>query len=479
MWSEYRNRVIAKKPVVHCITNYVTVNDCANILLGAGASPIMADEIREVEQIVDLADALVINIGTLNQSKVQAMLAAGKKANKRGIPVVLDPVGVGASDYRKEVVQTLLGEIDFTIIRGNMSELNVICDFSQKTRGVDAFAYDSLNQKNMSGQIAKMQQLARRHSCVIAISGAVDLVCDQNDSYLIYNGHETMSRITGTGCMLTALVGAFVSASEDSLKATVASFIMMGLAGEKAYDMMDKTASGFATMRNFLIDGIVSLKDELLDNQAKYLKYRPLDLRLYGITDSNIMKDLNRDTQSSLKGGVTMLQYRQKEAAWSVKLEEAQVLNRICRQHNVPLIINDSLELLESCQATGIHIGQDDGDCREIRSIIGDDKIIGVSCHNVEEAIRAQKQGANYLGIGAMEATSTKNDTIRVSRETLEQILDNVVIPVVVIGGINYGNLSKYPDVNGYALISGIFQSDDIEANCQKIRNRIKEVWNA
>ncbi len=479
MWSEYRSKVNEKKPVVHCITNYVTVNDCANILLGSGASPIMADEIREVEEIVDLADALVINIGTLNQSKVQAMIAAGKRANLNKIPVILDPVGVGASGYRKEAVRMLLDEIDFAVIRGNMSELKVIYDFSKTTRGVDAFEADTLSQKNLKGSIEKMQLLARRHSCVIAISGAVDLICDQEDAYLVYNGNPAMGRITGTGCMLSALVGAFVSANEDHLKSTVATFILMGLAGEAAYEKMAQNGEGYSSMRNHLIDGIATIKDEVIASKSSYLKYRHLDLSLYGITDPGIMNDLFQDSASSLKGGVRILQYRQKEADLQQKLQEARSLKEICQAHRVPLIINDSLELFEQAQASGIHIGQDDGDCRTIRLKIGDDKIIGVSCHNVQEAIIAQKQGASYLGIGAMETTATKKDTIKVSLDELDAIMDNVIIPVVVIGGINLDNIGKYRGVDGYALISGIYKSDDIEGNCKRIIEKIKEVRNA
>ena len=146
----------------------------------------------------------------------------------------MDPVGVGASNYRKEVVKKLLEEIDFAVIRGNISELKVIYDFNGATRGVDAFEADSLNRENIDSQVARMQNLAGRHSCVIAISGAIDLICDQSEAYLVYNGHEAMSRITGTGCMLSALVGALVGANENNLKATIASFILMGLIGEES-----------------------------------------------------------------------------------------------------------------------------------------------------------------------------------------------------------------------------------------------------
>lgn len=479
MWREYRNRVNVKKPVVHCITNYVTVNDCANVLLAANASPIMADEIKEVGDIVKLADALVINIGTLNQAKVAAMIEAGQSANKRNVPVILDPVGVGASGYRKEVVKEMLDKIDFAVIRGNISELKVIVDFTGKTRGVDALEDDCLNQRNLAITIAKMQDLSRRYGCVIAISGAVDLLCDCQDAYLLYNGHHAMSKITGTGCMLSALVGAFIASNDDHLQAAVAGFLLMGIAGEAAYMKMIQNKEGFASMKRYLIDSIATTTNEVLGSQASYLKYLPLDLSLYGITDSKIMKDLGQDSRSSIKGGVSILQYRQKEAPWLQKVEEAQKLEAICNEHQVPLVINDSLELFKQCQASGIHIGQNDGDCRKIRSLIGDDKIIGVSCHSVQEAVLAQRQGANYLGVGAMELTPTKANAGKVSLETLEQIVKNVVIPVVVIGGINATNIEKYPNVKGYALIRGIYGSGDIEANCKQLKIKIGEIQNA
>ncbi|MEG2857985.1 MAG: hydroxyethylthiazole kinase, partial [Clostridia bacterium] len=165
--------LIAEKcPIVHCITNYVTINDCANIILAVGASPIMADDIAEVEDIVSIAGALVINIGSLNELTIPAMVRAGRRANALRRPVILDPVGVGASALRNETITKLLQEIRFSVIRGNISEIHAVAHGSGGAHGVDADAADALNSTNISGVIESAKALSNRTGAVIAISGA-------------------------------------------------------------------------------------------------------------------------------------------------------------------------------------------------------------------------------------------------------------------------------------------------------------------
>lgn len=258
-------------PLVHNITNYVTVNDCANALLALGASPIMADDQNEVEDIISICNALVINIGTLNERTIAAMIRAGKKANELGKPVILDPVGAGASQLRTEAVFKLLKEVKFSVIRGNISEVKTVYAGSGTTRGVDANLQDALNSDNQTDIIDFAKALSQKTGAIIAITGAVDLIASSDKACLIYNGHESMSKITGTGCMLTSLLGAFVAANlDDIFNATVAAVSFMGLCGEVAHKKTQLSHGGTNTMRMLLIDALGQLNATQLNQEARY-----------------------------------------------------------------------------------------------------------------------------------------------------------------------------------------------------------------
>lgn len=200
-------------PIVHNITNYVTANDCANILLACGASPIMADDAAEAAEISAFCSATNLNIGTLNSRTVPAMLIAGKKAAELGHPVVLDPVGAGASALRTETALRLLNEIPFTVIRGNISEIKTLALGTGTTRGVDANSADRVTEENLDAMIDFAKTFATRTGAVVSISGAIDIVANANTAYCIRNGHPMMSTITGSGCQLSALTAAFVAAN--------------------------------------------------------------------------------------------------------------------------------------------------------------------------------------------------------------------------------------------------------------------------
>ncbi|MBQ7946013.1 MAG: hydroxyethylthiazole kinase [Bacteroidales bacterium] len=258
-------------PLVHCITNYVTVNDCANMLLACGASPVMADDMREVEDIQSIASALVINIGTLNPMTVPAMFKAVKKANDMMHPVVFDPVGAGASNLRTETALQLLNESYFSVIRGNISEIKALALGSGDTQGVDANQSDKVTADNLEATIAFAKNFASRTDAVIAITGAIDIVADAHRAFCIYNGDAAMSRITGTGCQLSALIAAFLAANpeEDFLEVTLAAVCAMGLCGEIAKARLSEQ-DGNATYRHYIIDAMYHLQAETLEKGAKY-----------------------------------------------------------------------------------------------------------------------------------------------------------------------------------------------------------------
>ena len=270
MFAEQFANVRAKSPLVHNITNYVTVNDCANMVLACGASPIMADDAAEVEDITTICGGLNINIGTLNSRTITSMLLAGKKANQLGHPVVLDPVGAGASRLRTDTAFRLLRDVKFTVIRGNISEIKTLASGAGTTKGVDADVADKVTEENLDSAVAFAKAFAAQTGAVIAITGAIDIVADAEKAYCIRNGNAMMSSITGTGCQLSAMTAAFVTANPDNvLEAAAAAVCAMGLAGEIAHDRLG-SMDGNSSYRNYIIDAIYNLTPEQLEEGAKY-----------------------------------------------------------------------------------------------------------------------------------------------------------------------------------------------------------------
>ena len=262
--------VRAKSPLVHNITNYVTVNDVANVLLAAGGSPIMSDDADDVEDITSICGGLNINIGTLNKNTIPSMFLAGKKANALGHIVLLDPVGAGASRLRTDTANRLMQEVRFDAVRGNISEIKTLCTGSGSTKGVDADAVDAVTEANLDDGVQLVKAFAQKTGCIIAVTGAIDLVSDGERCWCIRNGRAEMSRITGTGCQLSALMTAFLVANPDrKLDAAAAAVCMMGLAGEIGWANM-QPGDGNSTYRDRIIDAIFNMTGDALEEGAKY-----------------------------------------------------------------------------------------------------------------------------------------------------------------------------------------------------------------
>ena len=274
MFGEMLKNVKEQVPLVHCITNYVTVNDCANILLACGGSPIMADDEQEVEEITTVCDGLTINIGTLNSRTVKSMILAGKRANALGHPILLDPVGVGASALRTRTAIELLENVKFTAVRGNISEIKTLVLGSGNTKGVDANVADAVTEENRKRVIAFAGEFSRKTGAVVVITGAVDLVVGGKRAYVIRNGHPMMSKVTGTGCMLSAMMAAYLTANKGTpVQAAAAAVCAMGIAGERAYEKMLAVHGGSGSYRMFLMDEISNMNAEILDRDARYEVY--------------------------------------------------------------------------------------------------------------------------------------------------------------------------------------------------------------
>lgn len=257
-------------PLVHNITNYVTVNDVANVLLACGASPIMSDEPKDVEDITAICGGLNINIGTLNQQTIEGMYAAGRKANELCHPILLDPVGAGASALRTDTAVRLMEELKLTAIRGNISEIKTLALGSGTTKGVDADVADAVTEENLEEMVAFAKEFAKKSGCIAAITGAIDLVSDGETCYVIRNGRQEMGKITGTGCQLSGMMTAFVTANPGNvLEAATAAVCAMGLAGEIGWSRMTE-GDGNSTYRNRIIDAVYNMDGEILDKGAKY-----------------------------------------------------------------------------------------------------------------------------------------------------------------------------------------------------------------
>lgn len=270
MFGKILGNVKKTTPLIHNITNYVTVNDCANILLACGGSPIMSDDAEEVEEITSVCGGLNINIGTLNKNTIPSMFLAGKKANELGHPVLLDPVGAGASALRTNTAIKLLEEIKFSVIRGNISEIKTLAQGNGSTKGVDADVADTVTKDNLDSAVEFVKNFAKKTNAVIAVTGAIDIVADSEKAYCIFNGNPLMSKITGTGCQLSALTTAYITANPDNiLEAAAAAVCTMGLCGEIAYNKLSKS-DGNSTYRNYIIDAVYNLDEKTLESGAKY-----------------------------------------------------------------------------------------------------------------------------------------------------------------------------------------------------------------
>jgi len=260
MQSKNLQRLREKNPLIHNITNLVVANYTANGLLSLGCSPIMSNAIEEMDEIPAMAQALVINIGTLTNQTVKSMIKAGKSANKHKIPVVLDPVGVGATTFRKETVNTLLSEIKFDLIRGNVGEIAHLAQANWSSKGVDAGS----GKVNLS-QIVK--NVAKKYDCIVSMSGEIDYVSDGVKVVKISNGTPLFPKITGSGCLLSAVCGAFLTLDGDSFDLTVSACTSYAIAGEIVQENLSDTQTGQFYIG--LLDSLAKLDDDTVQKYAK------------------------------------------------------------------------------------------------------------------------------------------------------------------------------------------------------------------
>lgn len=260
-----------RTPMVHSITNNVTINDCANIILAAGGTAIMAQDEREVEEITSHAQALVINMGAVRAQ--EAMLRAAKIAKRNGRPVVLDPVAAGASTLRREMCSRLLSENLVSVIRGNASEVRALAAGAEQETGVEASALDSVTEDNLQESAAWLRSFSRRTGAVVMLTGAMDVITDGTRTAVVRGGSAYLRRITGAGCMLTSLTGVYCGANPDTLlEAAVTASEVMKHCGETAEARVRKEMEGTASFRTRLIDAVSLLDaEEIASNTRLHL----------------------------------------------------------------------------------------------------------------------------------------------------------------------------------------------------------------
>lgn len=258
-------KVRAKRPLVHHITNYVTVNDCANVCICAGGSPVMTDEVRDIPEMVALASAVVLNIGTLNERVLESMAVAGREANRNDVPVILDPVGVGATSYRTAAVRKLMETVEISVIKGNVGEIGVLSGLGGEVRGVDSVS-------GSDDVEASVSSLAKRTGAVVAATGEADYVSDGKSLAVLRNGSTMLEKVSGTGCMVSSVAGCYAGACGASLESVSAAISVFNIASEKA--MGSGKVFGPASFKTKLLDSLHGLSEEDVDESLKMEKGR-------------------------------------------------------------------------------------------------------------------------------------------------------------------------------------------------------------
>ncbi|SDA44049.1 hydroxyethylthiazole kinase [Methanobrevibacter millerae] len=267
------NDIRDKNALTHCITNSVTINDCANAVLAIGGSPFMAEDAEELEEVVTIADVVVINIGKLSKSQIESMKISAKKANETSTPIVLDPVGVGVTNLRNRTTMDLIENYDIAAIRGNITEIKAIAklsgvlDESNTAKGVDVNADDIITEENLKDNAYLIKELASRLNTTILASGPIDILTDGETVISIDNGDDMMPLITGSGCMLSSIVGSCIAGS-NPLEGSLIAILAMNLAGEKARAKVDERDEGTGSFRAYLIDYLYRTEAERLVNES-------------------------------------------------------------------------------------------------------------------------------------------------------------------------------------------------------------------
>lgn len=271
-FSDIRKRTKENKPLIHCITNPISIKNCANVILAVGASPIMAEHPLEVEQITERSKALALNLGNITDARIESMQRSARTASENGIPIILDLVGISVSKLRLELAKKLVKEESISVIKGNMSEIKTMLGLASDATGVDVGAKDKIAKENLEASLAIVKRLAQETGSIAVASGKIDILSDGEESYLVKNGSAMLSTITGTGCMLTSLIASYLPASTP-IQAALCGCLVMGVSGElaeKKCSIPKGAPSGSMSFELHLIDSIGILEDTDLNRLANW-----------------------------------------------------------------------------------------------------------------------------------------------------------------------------------------------------------------
>ena len=264
---QIRQSVKSKKPLIHYITNQISINDCANMILAVGAKPIMAEHPLEVSEITAVSKSLGVNLGNITDNKIKSMLISGKTAYENKISQVIDLVGVGCSKLRLDYARKFISECHPNVIKGNMSEIKAIYGIKSSAKGIDVGACDIITEQNFDENIKIITRLSMETGSVVAATGVVDIISNGTYTYIISNGCEMLSMITGTGCMLTGIIASYIS-SGNILEGTVLAVALMGICGE-----LSQNVKGTGSFRNELIDNMFSISDNIIIKKIRINSY--------------------------------------------------------------------------------------------------------------------------------------------------------------------------------------------------------------
>lgn len=461
--SRLPGNVRAAGPLIHAITNYVTMEWVARGLLAAGARPVMARDESEAALTAAVADGLVLNLGTWSPATQAAMLAAGRTAGERGIPVVLDPVGAGAMATRTEAARELLEQIRVTVVRGNAGEILALAGDAGHVRGVDA----TDGARGVRVEHAA-RAVALRYGCTVAVTGEIDLVTDGMRTLAVRAGHRLMAQIPGAGCLATGLIGAALAASSGGVQTVAEALLWGGWAGETAAARSD----GPGSFRSAYLDALAETEALPGGRIAPPLSER---LALYVIVNGSTPLPV---VEAVLQAGCRMIQFREKRLPLSTQVEVASQMNEACHNAGALFLINDRLDLALAIGADGVHLGQDDLPVALARRTLGPTAVIGATCETGAEARIAEEAGADYIGTGPVYATPSKADAGEpYGPAVVTRVSGATRLPVVGIGGIGLGGAALVIEAgaSGVAVISAVVGATSPRAAAQMILHEVLE----
>ena len=456
-----------KNVKVHCLTNPVTMQSVANVLLAAGGSAVMAQDEQEVEEITAICQATLLNTGVPDERKIRSCILAGKCANRLGHPVVLDPVGAGASKFRRKKIGQLLQSVVPSIIRCNQEEASALLraedekeflvlgterqkiegtaescqqDGDAVFSGIQSGGVESSLELELEKARRLAVRLAKKYRCTVCMTGEQDVISDGERVKVISGGDGRICRITGSGCMLSALCALKCGDGTDSFEAAAEAAETWRHCAERAGETVDEKEEGIGSFQIRLLDALslkmemergrrMEVQSRMKQNKKRYIS--PEQLRLYAVTDRKWLAEgetLETVVETLVRSGVTCVQLREKHASDEEIISEGKKLNEICRKHHVPLIVNDRPDLAKKIGAAGVHVGLSDMGIEKARELLGEDFIIGGSAHNVKEALQAQKAGADYIGCGAVFGLADGHNLVGVGGGEAVHFIDGVAV---------------------------------------------------